>query len=189
MVMRVLNVGGGASRNLPPIYRGWEQELLDIDPAVRPDIVCDARKMRTLPAQKYDAVYCSHALEHFYKHEVPAVLDGFQHVLKNDGFAHVAVPNMTALFTAVRGRDIDETWYMSNGGPISFHDVIYGWGRQVEQGNAYYAHKTGFTEKSLGKALRAAGFVKAMTAVDEGNLFAFAFKAKPTTTQLRRLGL
>lgn len=190
--MRVLNVGGGASRNLPAIYKGWDQDLLDIDPGVRPDIVCDAKALRTLPAARYDAVHCSHNLEHFHRHDVPAVLGGFWHVLKQGGFAHISVPDIKALMVAMLqgNRDIDDTWYMAGSNAISFHDVLYGWGRMMAQGNLYYAHKTGFTEKSLGKVLRAARFATVMTAADgAGNLHAFAFKAKPTREKLRGLGL
>jgi len=59
--MKVLNVGG-ASKDipLPPQYAGWQHTLLDIDPDVRRDVVCDAREMSRLPAAQYDAVYCSH---------------------------------------------------------------------------------------------------------------------------------
>jgi hypothetical protein len=97
---------------------------------------------------------------------------------------------MTAVFQAVQGRDIDETWYRAPSGAISFHDVIYGWGKQVANGNLYYCHKTGFTEKSLGKALRAAGFASVMIASDEGgNLHAFAFKTKPRPARLAQLGI
>ncbi len=188
--LRVLNVGGGGSRDLPVHFKGWDQDLLDIDPSVKPDIVCDAKLMTKLPRNKYDAVFCSHNLEHFYKHEVPAVLAGFQHVLKPPGFAQIAVPDMPSLFEALaRGRDIDDIWYVSGGGPISFHDVIYGWGAQVKQGNVYYAHKTGFTEKSITKALRAAKFVSVYTAVDSANLHAYAFKGRPTKAALQRLGI
>ena len=62
-VKRVLNVGGNSREiPLPPIYAGWEQILLDIDPAGRPDIVGDARNLESLPAASCDAVYCSHNL-------------------------------------------------------------------------------------------------------------------------------
>ena len=190
--MRVLNVGGGAGRDLPSIYKGWEQDLLDIDQNVKPDIVCDAKTMRKLPAGKYDAIYCSHNLEHFYKHEVPQVLGGFMHVLKKNGFAHIAVPDMGVLFDCiVKGnRDIDDVWYRVDAGPITFHDVIYGWSKAVGQGNLYYSHKTGFTEKSMGKTLRASGFKAVMTATDGmGNIHAFAFKSKPSKARLQRLGI
>lgn len=170
-------------------FRGWDQDLLDIDPAVKPDIVCDAKMMRSLPAGKYDAVYCSHTLEHFYKHEVPLVLGGFQHVLKASGFAYIAVPDMAALFEAAVQGDIDDVWYRCAAGPISFHDVIYGWGLQVQRGNLYYCHKTGFTERSLSKTLRTAGFMTVLTACDGSNLHAFAFKTRQTKSRLRALDL
>lgn len=188
---RVLNVGGGGSRDLPTIYRGWEQVLLDIDPAVNPDVVCDAKQMHTLPRAKYDSVYCSHTLEHFYRHEVPAVLSGFVHVLKPTGFAHIAVPDMNAVFQAlVKGnQDIGDTFYHAGPNAISFHDVIYGWGKMLTAGNLFFAHKCGFTAKTLSKALRQARFTKALTAPDGfGNLHAFAFKTKPSKETLRRLG-
>jgi hypothetical protein len=187
--MRVINVGGGASRDLPAFYRGWSQDVLDIDPNVGADIVCDAKKMRTLKRGVYDAVFCSHNLEHFYLRDVPAVLDGFQHVLKGTGFAQIAVPDMQGLFDQVRGRDIMETWYQAGSGAISFHDVMYGWGKQIAAGNEFYAHHCGFSEKSLAKVLRAAGFVSVMTASDGMNIHAYAFKSKPGKTLLQQLGV
>lgn len=187
--MRLLNVGSGGGRQVPRIFAGWGQDTLDIDPNCKPDIVCDARWLSTVKA-RYDAVYCSHNIEHYYKHEVRDVLTGMLRVLKPNGFAHLTCPDINAVFAAVKGRDIDETWYKAAGGPISFHDVIYGWGAQVAQGNLYYAHKTAFTERSLGKALRAAGFSKVFVASDgAGNLSSFAFKGTPTRDKLKRLGL
>lgn len=189
----VLNVGGGSSRDLPSNYDGWAQVLLDIDPAVNPDVVCDAKEMRKLPPARYDAVYCSHNLEHFYRHEVPAVLAGFLHVLKPEGFVQIAVPDMMELFERVVRdcRDIDETWYSSPGGPISFHDVIYGWGKAVAAGNIYYSHRTGFSEKTLTRVLVSARFHHVLTARDSGNLHAFAFKGKgkPSATRLKMIGV
>ncbi len=58
---RLLNVGGGSkSIPLPAELQGFEHQLLDIDPAGKPDIVLDGRKLNELPAADYDAVYCSH---------------------------------------------------------------------------------------------------------------------------------
>ncbi len=191
MAKRVLNVGGGGSRTLPPLYRGWEQTLLDIDPAVHPDVCCDALQLATLPARQYDAVYCSHNLEHFYQHDVPTVLNGFAHVLKKTGFVHLAVPDVLALMHAVveGKRDINETWYICSAGPIRFHDVLYGWGKVMSEGNLFYAHKCGFSEKSLTKYLKSAGFVSVFTATANGNLEAFAFRSRPTLEQRKDCGV
>jgi predicted SAM-dependent methyltransferase len=66
----VLNVGGGTnSIPIPVHFEGWRHDLLDIDPQRMPDLLCDARGLRKLPSGVYDAVYCSHNLEHYYRHE------------------------------------------------------------------------------------------------------------------------
>lgn len=188
---RVLNVGGGPSRQLPSLYAGWTQVLLDIDPAVKPDVCCDAKQLRTMKGGQYDAVYCSHNLEHFYRHDVPIVLAGMRHVLKSDGFIHIAVPDVLALMKAVVDgrRDIMDAWYQCGAGPIRFHDVLYGWGQALEAGNLYYAHKCGFSEKSLTSALRAAGFLSIYVAADGMNLEAYAFRSTPSLAQRRKMGL
>lgn len=188
--MLVLNVGGGASRALPPSFVGWDQHLLDIDPAVQPDICLDAKELGTLRPARYDAVHCSHNLEHFYRHDVPTVLAGFVHVLRPSGFAQIAVPDIEALMKAVveGKRDIMDTWYRCPA-PISFHDVLYGWNEPMGEGNVYYAHRCGFTKKSLGAALREAGFKSVHIASDGMSLHAYAFKGKPTEAARKSLGL
>lgn len=62
---------------IPAHYAGWEHVLLDIDPGSGADIVCDARRLDTLPPAQFDAIYCSHNLEHYYAHDVPKVVAGF----------------------------------------------------------------------------------------------------------------
>ena len=99
--LRILNVGGNSKEiALPEIYNDWEQVFLDIDPSVNPDVLCDARELFTLEAATYDGIYCSHNLEHYYRHEIPKVLTGFAHVLKKDGFVHIRVPDMTSVLKA-----------------------------------------------------------------------------------------
>jgi len=187
----LLNVGGGRSRELPTNFSGWDQHLLDVDPAVSPDVVCDARQMLSLPAATYDAILCSHVLEHFHPHETSSVLAGFQHVLKDDGYAHIAVPNIGgAIETMVaQHRDINDVWYQSPVGPITFHDALYGYRGEIANGNAWYCHKTGFTKQSLSDALYAAHFQTVIMSSDETNLHAFAFKRTHTLeTALQHAG-
>lgn len=190
---KVLNVGGNSKAiPLPPIYQGWEHLLLDIDPKGEPDVVCDARTMTRLPAATYDAVYCSHNLEHYHRHEVPKVLAGFRHVLKADGFVHLRVPDIGAVMqTAVQNKlDIDDVLYQSPAGPITVRDVIYGYGVEIERsGNDFFAHKTGFSAKSLTAVLQAAGFANLF--IGTGNLevvaYAFTGKASDYATALLKL--
>lgn len=194
-VLRVLNVGGGSKTiPIPPHYAGWEHLLLDVDPRVTPDIVCDARKLDSLPAGQFDAVYCSHNLEHYYRHDGAKVLRGFLHVLRPDGFAEIRVPDLRSVMERVvkHNMEINDILYQSGAGPVSVQDVIYGLGTEIEQsGHDFYAHKTGYTPNTLGQALNAAGFggVFLFVAPEAFETRALAFKAPPTPAQQKLLNL
>ena len=182
-VKRVLNVGGNNKAiPLPPQYAEFEHLLLDIDPKGSPDIVCDARELSSLEADQFDAVYCSHNLEHYYRHDVPRVLAGFLHVLKDGCFAHIRVPDIAEVMrvTIERNLDIDDVLYQSPAGPIMVLDVLYGYSVEIEQsGQDFYAHKTGFTQKSLLAALQKAGFTKVYSGTGNLEINALAFKGIP----------
>jgi len=184
MKKRVLNVGGNSKKILlPRQYDDYEHVLLDIDAAQAPDVVCDAREMaRRLGPAAYDAVYCSHNLEHYYPHDVPKVLAGFLHVLKEPGFAQVIVPDIEDVMRTciARGLALADVLYDSSAGPITVHDVIYGFGKEIERsGNDFFAHKTGFTPKSLKAALLKAGFSRVYIETWEFSVYAMAFKGVP----------
>ena len=180
---RVLNVGGNnKSIPLPPQYDGFENVLLDIDPSGSPDIICDARQLTTLDAGQFDAVYCSHNLEHYYRHEIPRVLGGFLHVLNDNGFVQIRVPDIAAVMrtTIEQGLDIDDVLYQSSAGPIMVVDVLYGHSVEIEQsGQDFFAHKTGFTQKSLLKALNTAGFSKVYCTLGNLEINVVAFRDTP----------
>ncbi len=170
---------------LPPQYADFQHILLDIDPKGNPDIVCDARKLNSLDGGQFDAVYCSHNLEHYYRHDVGKVLSGFLHMLKDGGFAHIRVPDIHQVMktTIEKGLDIDDVLYQSPAGPIMVLDVLYGYSVEIERsGQDFYAHKTGFTKKSLLNALLQVGFSKAYSGIAKLEVVAFAFKGEPDQT-------
>ncbi len=183
-VPSVLNVGGGSKAiPIPSHYNEWNHVLLDVSNRGNVDVVLDARLLETSD-QKYDAIYCSHNLEHYFRHDCATVLRGFRHVLKSDGFAEIRVPDVASVFNAVQTRDldIDDVLYTSGGGPITVHDVIYGWRKEIERsGEDFYAHKRGFTEKTLSADLVNAGFEAVWVARDEElfELRAMAFMSTP----------
>ena len=163
---RVLNVGGGNTKAVlnPVRYKDMRQFILDIDPRMNPDVLCDALEMREkLKRNSFDAIFCAHNLEHYYHHHVKVVLSGMFYVLKPGGFVEIRVPDILtaiALMTE-RGLDLEDRLYMSPAGPIATLDMIYGWRLEIERsGQPFYAHKTAFTPKSLHKALSEAGFTK-----------------------------
>ena len=192
---RMLNVGGGSKEiAVPQHYGDWEHLLLDIAPGPDTDIVKDARDLVQLNAAQFDAVYCSHNLEHYFQHDAAKVLAGFMHVLKADGFAEIRVPDMKAVIqhVASTGMDLDDMLYQSSAGPITAHDVIYGWGKQIESsGVDFYAHKCGFTAESLIRILSAAGFQRlfVMEVAKEFEVRALAFKQDPNEDQVAMLNL
>lgn len=190
---RVLNVGGSSkTTQMPTHYQQWRQCYLDIDPRWNPDILCDARELTTQEAGSFDAIYCSHNLEHYYNHDVAKVLAGFLHVLEPDGFAEIKVPDMRMVMQAMleRNLDIDEPLYISPAGPISTLDIIYGFGVEIERANTdFYAHKTGFTPTSLQRTLNAAGFPFVFLANGPLEVRALAFRQTPTPQQLQMFEL
>jgi SAM-dependent methyltransferase len=190
---RLLNVGGGSkSIQLPPEYTGFEHVLLDIDPHGAPDIVLDGRQLGELAAAQFDAIYCSHNLEHYFRHDVPKVLGGFFHLLKPGGFAQIRVPDLTELMRrVVQGKiDLEETLYVSPAGPIAPIDVIYGLGRQIEtSGVDFFAHKTGFSDQSLTRAVERAGFSPNFCKVADLEINLIAFKGTPDPDNLRLFGI
>jgi hypothetical protein len=166
--------------------------LLDIVPSGNPDIVGDARELHELPASTYDAIYCSHNLEHYYPHEVPAVLAGFRHVMKEDAFVHLRVPDVGSVMrTAVeKNLDINDTPDTSSAGPSTVRDVIYGYAPHIEQsGNDFYAHKTGFSQKALIAAHTAQGVTKASVHTPGLEIEAFAFTQAPSEYHIELLQL
>jgi len=192
---KVLNVGGNDKAiEIPAYYAGWQHDLLDIDPKGQPEIVCDAREIAaTLPAQSYDAVYCSHNLEHYYQHDARRVLSGFSHVLKDDGFVEIIVPDIAYLirYMVDHNLDIDDPLYTVPAGVIRCVDVIYGWAAQIEStGENFFAHKTGFSQKSLA-ALLGDFFPISVVIVNNKQLSlrALAFKAEPQAELLTMLGV
>lgn len=190
---KVINIGGNNKDiALPPWYEGWEHVLLDIDASANPDIVCDARELSSLPGASYDSVYCSHNLEHYYRHDVKKVLAGFAHILKPDGFVYIVVPDIGELMRIVskNNLDIDDTIYQSAVGPISVLDVIYGYGVEIEKsGVDFFAHKTGFTQKSLMGALAAGGFPVFYTSTKNLEVHALAFLTAPSRELKQLFGL
>ena len=190
---KLLNVGGNSKEiPLPPQYRGFDHVLLDIDPQVLPDIVCDARELHTLQEAQFDAIYCSHNLEHYYRHDVSKVLSGFLHVLKSGGFAHITVPDIHQVMRATidRGLDIDDVLYESVAGQITVLDVLYGYSAEIERsGKEFFAHKTGFTQKSLATALKRAGFSKGYGMIGNLVVSTLSFKDEPDPEILTLFGI
>jgi hypothetical protein len=69
--------------------------------------------------------------------------------------------------------------------------VIYGFGPEIEQsGQDFYAHKTGFSPRSLSRALQAAGFTQLVHRKGRHlEILIIAFRQMPTPGQTALLSL
>lgn len=131
--------------------KGTEYTTLDADPDVQADVYHDIRwKMPDRLIGQFDAVFCSHVLEHiewkFAQHSV----EHLGSTLKPGGQLHLFTPDLLwACKNVVEG---DEN--------MSTIGVLYG-----GQTTAWDYHKCGYTERSLQQLVRMSGLevAKVMT--------------------------
>jgi len=161
-MLRVLHVGCGPAnpKKLPQLFRSadWQEIRLDIDPAVAPDILGTMTDMAEVADGSMDALYSSHNVEHLYAHEVPLAFAEFFRVLKPGGFAVVTCPDLQSLGQLLAEGKLEDQAYVSPAGPITPLDILYGLRTAVARGNHFMAHKTGYTNQTLGHKLVQAGF-------------------------------
>jgi ubiquinone/menaquinone biosynthesis C-methylase UbiE len=178
---RVLHVGCGVHTpdKLHEHFRGpdWEEVRLDINPKVGPDIVASIIDMAPLPENSFEALYSSHNLEHLHPHEAPLALAEFFRVLRPGGFALITLPDLQQAAECIaRGRE-EEAVLMTNRGPITPLDILYGFRPFLAAGNFFMAHNFAFTAATLQKHLQEAGFSEVSVERDgEFNLWATASK-------------
>lgn len=140
----VLVVGSG--HDAASYWAGYEVTRLDIDPSTSPDIVASMTDMGAIGP--FDVVYCSHALEHLYPHEVPVALGEFHRVLSPGGVAVILVPDL---------EGVPATADVLPGSSLCGLHLYYGDARLIPQ-HPYMAHHCGFVADTLRDAMEAAGF-------------------------------
>lgn len=185
MSKAVLHVGCGHPNpaKLHKAFRSpdWREIRLDIDPEAKPDVTADMRDLSSMDPQCVDALWSSHNIEHLYPHEVVPTLRGFLRVLRPDGFALITLPDLQTVAKLIAEGKLDEPAYQSPAGPIAPLDILYGFRKSLSRGNLFMAHHTGFTAKTLGRALVQAGFATVALQRDlpRFDLWAIAFVSKP----------
>lgn len=168
----LLHVGCGLPdpRKLPPAFFApgeWREVRLDIDPGVAPDIIGSITDMAAVASASFDAVWSAHNLEHLFAHEVPLALREFRRVLRPGGFALITLPDLQRVAELVAQDRLADPAYLSPAGPITPLDMLYGHGAAIAAGNAFMAHRSGFTARTLEAALVAARFDSVRVVRDE----------------------
>jgi ubiquinone/menaquinone biosynthesis C-methylase UbiE len=164
----VLHVGCGGEP-LPAWLDAYDEVRLDIDPGCAPDVLAPMTDLGRIGP--FDALYCCHAVEHLYPHDVPVALREFQRVLKPGGYAVVVVPDLEGV------EPTEAPLYDSPAGPICGLDMIYGKASMIAK-SPHMAHHCGFVQSTLLEALTAAGFAQCEVRRTSGyNLIAVAVKS------------
>ena len=150
--MKLLHVGSGNGVLSPSIlafFRDYEEVRLDICKEYKPHIVANMIDMGDIG--EYEALVSCHSLEHLHPENVDKALKEFLRVLSPNGIAMIYVPDLEDV------KPNDEVVYESEAGPVTGHDMYYGYGPYVSD-NPYMAHQSGFTEERLMKVMKKAGF-------------------------------
>jgi SAM-dependent methyltransferase len=147
----LVNVGCGsrARSTLPAYFDSWRQCRVDVDATVQPDIVADLTDLSPITSGSADAVWASHCVEHLYEHQVKRALTEFRRVLREDGFLCVIVPDLQIVAQYVAADRLHEPLYESDAGPITPHDILFGFGAAIASGRTSMAHRCGFTPGML----------------------------------------
>jgi predicted SAM-dependent methyltransferase len=189
----LLNVGCGWS-NISQIKGfdkdDWKEIRLDIDIAVKPDVVGSLTDMSLIETGSIDAVYSSYNLDHIYPHEVPIALKEFYRVLNEDGIAVVRCPDIQTVCELIAQDKLLKLLYESPIGPIYPIDVIYGNRWQIQNGNEYMAKKVGFTYSALDASFAEAGFKArygGRIPLNGGELILVAFKQKKSEEEMKKI--
>lgn len=114
---------------------------LDIDSAVKPDIIGTMTDISAVADGSVDAIFSSHNIEHLYPHEVPLALGEFMRVLKPDGFSVITCPDLQSVAALVAEDKLLDPAYTSPAGAIAPLDILYGHRASMAAGNTYMAHR------------------------------------------------
>lgn len=158
----MVNVGCGPVVRLTrtAFFEDWRQLRVDIEDSVNPDIVADLTDLSPIATGTADALWSSHCVEHLYQAQVPGALREFHRVLKDDGFAVILVPDLQTIADRIVADKFHEPIYNSGMGPVSAHDMFYGFGPSIAAGQTSMAHRCGFTPTILVNLLNASNFAE-----------------------------
>jgi SAM-dependent methyltransferase len=158
----LVNLGSGVQGStwLPAVFNDWRELRVDADAAAAPDILADITDLSAIETGAADAVWSAHCLEHLYLHQVGAAVAEVYRILADGGFFCLIVPDLQAIADYIATDRLHEVVYQAPAGPVTAHDMIYGYGRFLAEGRPAMAHRCGFTPTLLLSKLREAPFAE-----------------------------
>jgi len=178
----LVNLGSGPKEAawLPPFFADWRELRVDADPTASPDLLADITDLSAIESGSADAVWMSHCLEHLHLHQVGKAVNEIHRILGDNGFLCLIVPDLQSLAEYIAGDRLHEVVYQSPAGPVTAHDIVFGYGPFLARGRSGMAHRCGFTPTLLGSKLREAPFAEIVLHRRPGHeLAAIACKRAP----------
>ena len=184
----LVNLGSGAKNlsRLPAMFAEWREFRVDVDPSAMPDLVADVTDLSAIKSGSVDAVWSAHAIEHLYLHQVGKALEEAHRILADDGFLCLIVPDLQSIASYLVNDRMLDIVYQSPSGPVTAHDMIFGFGQDLALGRVHMAHKCGFTADVMLQKLKEVRFAEiVLRRRSNHELAAVACKRAPADTAQR----
>lgn len=177
----LVNLGSGPKgiSKLPAMFAEWREFRVDADPAAAPDLLADITDLSAIRTGSADAVWMAHCVEHLYLHQVRKAIEEAHRILAGDGFVCVIVPDLQSIAEFLLADRLLDPVYHSPAGPITAHDMIFGYGRDLALGHTNMAHKCGFTAGVMLQKLKEVPFAETILRRRPRELAAVACKRAP----------
>ena len=158
----LVNLGSGpkTQSRLPAMFADWREFRVDVDPGAVPDLVADITDLSAIKSGTVDAVWSAHCIEHLYLHQVGKALTEVHRILADDGFLCLIVPDLQAIASYLVNDRLLDIIYQSPAGPVTAHDVIFGFGGALARGHMNMAHHCGFTAGVMLEKLKEVQFAE-----------------------------
>lgn len=179
----LINLGSGpkGAAWLPAMFADWRELRVDADANAAPDLLADVTDLSAIESGSADAVWMAHCLEHLYMHQVGTAIAEIYRVLADHGFLCLTVPDLQGLAEFIAGDRLHEVVYKSPAGPVTAHDILFGYTPFLAHGHFGMAHRCGFTPTLLLRKLQEVPFAEVMLRRRPSSyeLAAVATKRKP----------
>jgi SAM-dependent methyltransferase len=187
----LVNLGSGRrdSTWLPAMFADWRELRVDADPKTAPDLLADITDLSAIETGSIDAIWSAHCIEHLYLHQVAGAIAEMHRILADDGFLCLIVPDLQVLAEYIVNDKLHEVVYQSAAGPVTAHDIIFGYGPYLAQGHSGMAHRCGFTPGLLVRELQKSPFAEIILRRRPNHELAAVARKRPPASDTAREAL
>ena len=187
----LVNLGSGpkGSTWLPAMFADWRELRVDTEASAAPDLLADITDLSAIETGSIDAIWSAHCLEHLFLHQVAGAIAEMHRILADDGFLCLIVPDLQVLAEYIVNDKLHEVVYQSAAGPVTAHDILFGYGPYIARGQAGMAHRCGFTPGLLVRELQKTPFAEIILRRRPNHELAAVARKRPPASDTEREAL